>query len=89
MKVILQVINWDRKVIKKTDNDPLKKVTAVFQSNKINSFIDLHNKMINKGPTYLFLISNVERKDKTGTFWCNILNLHPKYVIYCIIILLS
>ena len=87
-KIIVIIVNMGdkcisnleiKRLIENCSNNNLKhNFVNVFASNEINYFISFHSLIKNRDVKYLFLISNTDRADRTGTHWWNIPYVHRK-----------
>ena len=83
----LGILNFEiERIIKNSNNgDLINNFDGVFSSDKI----DFHGIMKERSAKYLFLVSNTDRAETTGTHWWEILDVHPKTEIFFFILLKS
>ena len=59
-----------------------KKYIGVFSANYINKFSRFHDILMESGASYPFVIVNINRAVKKGTYWWSFLDLHLKKGIF-------
>ena len=76
-----------QRIIWNSNNDFINNFLDVFSSEKMNKFIDSNSLMKEKANTKCpFLISNTDRAGITAIHWWSILNIHPKFEFFMVLL---
>ena len=67
----------NKKFIEKRSDDFQQTSDGGFSSDHIYRFISFHNLMKENNAKYPFMIVITDKSDKNGTYWWDILDLHP------------
>ena len=70
------------KFIEKRSDDFQQNFVGVFSSGHINRFTSFHNLLKENNAKYPFMIVITDKSDKNGTYWWDILDLHPPKNIF-------